>query len=319
MLLKLALTILLVLSGSAHAGSATTRDALDRLEELLALRVEDGRLAPEEMLPVLLVSAQPAYVETQPWYATRVIEVLQGAFGEGNLRVCEACMAPRAFVESGNLVYQTGPIGLDEVARLDEQGRGPSQAARAAVWVDEHAGGVAVRIVDLRTARVLFAQNVDPYLVEYANTQRMYSLAAELERRSRGDSLTQAFVDIGVYPGQHLSLDWTDQWGKTNANLSGFTLAIYDPVVGLGGCHYRRVDIANLLFGGKAILSLPTALVRAVGENNVDVLDPLLTVVGVVRVPFGRSNYGAILTASTNGELALGISLMNISLLPVLP
>ena len=38
-----------------------------------------------------------------------------------------------------------------------------------------------------------------------------------------------------------------------------------------------------------------------------------------MRIPFGRSNYGALLTASTNGQVGFGISLMNISLLPVLP
>jgi len=44
-----------------------------------------------------------------------------------------------------------------------------------------------------------------------------------------------------------------------------------------------------------------------------------LTGVAVVRVPFGRSNYGALLSASTNGQVGLGISLLNISLLPVIP
>lgn len=317
MLLSLAAALLA--ASTAVAGPATTRDSMDRLEELLELRIADGRLSPDDLLPAILVSAEPAYVESEAWFTTRAVEVLHGALGEGNLRLCEACMAPRAAVEGGSLVYQTGPVSLDEVARLDEQTRGGSLPARSAIWLDEHPGGVSIRVVDLRTGRVLLAQNVDPFLQEYRNTRRMYSLAEELERRARGDSLTQAFVDVAVYPGQHLSLDWTDQWGKTNANLSGFTLSIYDPVIGLGGCHYRRIDLANVLVGGKVVLSLPTALVKAVGDNDFDLLDPLVTVAGVVRVPFGRSNYGAILTASTNGEFGLGISLMNISLLPVVP
>ena len=50
-----------------------------------------------------------------------------------------------------------------------------------------------------------------------------------------------------------------------------------------------------------------------------DVLDPLVTVVGVARVPFGRSNYGGVVTVSTNGQVGIGISLLNISLLPVIP
>jgi hypothetical protein len=216
------------------------------------------------------------------------------------------------------MTYQTGPIGLDEVVRLDDLGRGDSQPARAAIWVDEHRGGVAVRIVDLRTARVLYAQNVDPSLVEHANTRRMYTLSQELERRARGDSITQAFVDLALYPGQHISIDWTEQWGVTNANLSGVTLSVIDPVVGIGASHYRCLDLVHVLVGGKLIVSLPTAIVRAIGDTG-DAIDPIVTGVAVVRVPFGRSNYGAVLTASTNGQIGLGISLMNISLLPVLP
>jgi hypothetical protein len=305
------------------ADTDTTRDSLDRLEEVLQLRVDDGLLRPDEVMPAILVSARPRYEASEGWYGTRVIEVLQRAFGNSGLRLCEACMAPRAYVQEGQLVYQTGPVGLDEVVRLDDQHRGDSQPARAAIWLDEHRGGVSIRIVDLRTARVIFAQNVDPLLTENKNTRRTYTLSAELERRARGDSLTQGFVDLVVYPGQHFSMDWTDQWGKTNANLSGVTLSVFDPVLGLGACHYRRVPVANALVGGKVVLSLPTAFVRSLGDltgdGGIDLIDPLVTGVGVVRVPFGRSNYGAILSASTNGQIGLGLSLMNISLLPVLP
>ena len=304
---------------SAFAGPATTRDALERLEEVLVLRVEEGALSRDAVIPAILVSAQPRYESSEDWFTTGVIEVLQRALGDEGLRLCEACMAPRAYVEDGAMTFQTGPVGLDEVVRLDDQSRGDSAAARSAIWIDEYRGGVSVRIVDLGTAEVVFAQNIDPYLNEDKNTHRVYTLTDELERRNRGDSLTQAFFDVAIYPGQHISLDWTDQWGKRNNNLSGVTLSVIDPVVGIGANHYRRVNFFNTLVGGKLILSLPTTLARSLGDSNIDVLDPLVTVVGVVRVPFGRSNYGAVLTASSNGQVGFGLSLMNISLLPVLP
>lgn len=318
MFLRLAITVLLLMAGAAQAGTDTTRYSLDRLEEILELRIEDGRLSPQDVMPAILVSVQPSFEGSQDWYATRVIEVLEQAFGASGLRVCEACMAPRTFVDDGTLTYQTGPVELAEVLRLDEQNRGTAQPARSAIWVDEHRGGVAIRIVDLSTARVLFAQNIDPNLVEGKNTKRMYTMTEELERRARGDSITQAFVDLALYPGQHISIDWTEQWGATNHNLSGVTLSVIDPVVGVGASHYRCVDLVNVLVGGKLLLSLPTAVARSVGDVG-DVIDPLVTAVAVVRVPFGRSNYGAVLSVSTNGQVGLGVSLMNISPLPVLP
>lgn len=71
--------------------------------------------------------------------------------------------------------------------------------------------------------------------------------------------------------------------------------------------------------GAKALVSLPTALARAVSGNVGSVLDPLLSVVLVVRVPIAQSNYGLLLTVSTNGRVGLGFSLLNVSLFPVLP
>ena len=318
MVLRLFLALLLFVPGVAFAGGTATADSLDRLSEVLRLRVEDGRLRPEDVMPAILVSARPWSAETESWYSTRVIEVLEGAFGTGGLRICEACMAPRAIVDSGQMVYQTGPVGIDEVVRLDDLNRGGAEPAKTAIWVDAYLGGVSIRIVDTRTARVILARNVDPALVENENTQRMYALTEELERRARGDSLTQAFVDVAFYPGQHLSLDWTDQWGKNNRQFSGLTLSVYDPVVGIGASHYTCIGFLDILVGGKVILSLPTAVVRGLGQGG-NVIDPLLTGVAIVRVPFGRSNFGGLLSASTNGEFGLGISLMNISLLPVLP
>ncbi len=321
MLLKRALLLLVALllgAGPAHADPTTTRDALDRLEEILQVRIDDGRLSVEEVMPALLVSAQPRYEPSEEWFAVRVIEVLQESFGEG-LRLCEACMAPRTWVGDGALTWQAGPIGLDEVVRLDDRSRGDAPAARSAIWVDEVPSGVAIRIVDLRTARVIFAQNIDPNLVENRRTQRNYNLSQELERRARGDSLTQSFLDLALYPGQHISLDITEQWGPTNHNLSGLTLSLVDPVVGVGASHYRCLPFGRVLIGGKVILSLPTAVVRSLSEDETDVIDPLVTGVAVLRVPFGGSNYGAVLTASTNGQFGAGISLMNIRLLPVIP
>ena len=312
----------ILLAGTARAGPEATGDALERLEEILELRIEEGLFSREDVVPAILVSAEPRYEVSETWFATRAIEVLGKAFGgNSGLRLCEACMAPRAWVEDGSLTYQTGPVGLDEIVRLDAQSRGDASPARTAVWIDEHRGGVSIRIVDLRTGGVVFAQNIDPYLVENANSARMASLSEELERRARGGALTQTFVDFVLYPGQHVAIDVTDQWGKTNANMSGMTLSLFDPIVGIGAVHYHRVKLLNILVGAKGIVSLPTAVARSFGDGigDIDVLDPLLTAVAVTRVPFGRSNYGLVVSASTNGEFGVGISLMNIRLLPVLP
>ena len=324
-LLRLVVSVVLVVgaclaSASAQAGSATTRDALDRLDEILELRLDDGRLQKKDLVPALVIIAPPRYTDSEGMLAARSLDLLQRNLGEGNLRLCEACLAPRARVLDGAMAYQSGPIGVDEVRRLDEDLRGQAAPARVAIWIEEHKGGVGIRIVDLRTGGVRFAQNVDPDLVEDKNTQRAFTLAAERERRNRGDSTTQGFFDLGVYPAQHISLDWADQFGKRNQHMAGFTFSLFDPFFGMGANYHFVTPLWNTSVGAKAVLSLPTALVRALGQDiDIDLFDPLVTGVFVARVPFGRSNYGLFGSVSTNGRVTFGISLMNITFLPIQP
>ena len=314
------LTLLALVEATALAGPAETRDALLRMRDVLELRLEDGQLSREALRPAILVGAEARYAESEGWLLTQAIEVLQPVVGAGNLRVCEACMAPRTWVGDGQVNYQTGPIAIEDVVHLDDALRGDTPPARAGIWIEEHASGVSVRIVDLRTGGVLFAQNLDPALREVTRTDKMFRLTEELERRARGEGLTHTFFDLGLYPQQHIGIDWSDQFGSRNQHLSGFSITILDPLVGIGGNYYFVTPLFNTLVGVKAIASLPTALVRSLGpDTDIDILDPLVTAVGVVRVPFGRSNYGVLATVSTNGRFALGISLMNTSALPVIP
>jgi len=305
---------------SAAAERETTRDAFDRLEEILEMREEDGLFDPRDVLPTILVSAQPRYEISEGWHQARALQALTRAFGEGTVRSCEACMRPRTQVEDGRLEQTAGPLSLDEITALDDRYRGDSAKAKTAVWLDETQSGIAIRIVDLRNGRVVFAQNVDPALREYAASEGSYRRAEELERRTRRESLTHAIVDLAVYPGQHVSFEWADQWGDTNANLTGVVVSAYDPVLGIGASYHRVLPWQNITVGTQAILSIPTVIVRTQTESNEDVIDPLFTAVGIVRWPLGRnSNYAALFSASTNGQFGLGLSFLNTSLIPVLP
>jgi hypothetical protein len=312
--------LVLLVPAAASAQRETSRDALLRLEEALTIGLEDHALTQKELVPVIVVSAKPAFEETKAWFPTQVLATLARVFGSGALRWCEACMAPRVRVEGGHLEQRTTDADAAEITRFDEASRGLSEPAKTAVWIDETPQGVSLRIVDLKNSRIVYAENFDPSLAERATTRRNLTLARELERRSRGDSLTHTFIDITLFPGQHVSLDWTEQWGATNANLSGVSLSIFDPVVGVGACYYRVIPEAlNLTVGAKVLVSVPTALIQAFTQGAGRVLDPLLTAVLVVRLPIATSNYAVTATLSTNLRVGIGISLLNVSLLPFLP
>jgi hypothetical protein len=299
----------------------TTREALTRLEESVSLEIEEGRLNVKDLAPAIVVSVQPSFEESKAWYPTAALSTLVHLFGAAGLRSCEACMAPRLWVEEGRVEQSSAGLGAAEIARLDESSRGTSAPARSAIWLDETVEGVSLRIIDLRNSRIVLAENYDRVLAEEGRTTYNMRLAEELSRRSRGDSLAHTFFDIIVYPGQHFSFDVADQWGETNANLFGVSASLYDPVIGVGAAYYRVFPNAyNLTVGGKVLMSVPTAIVRNISSSgDTQVFDRLLTAVLIARMPIGRTNYAVTFGASTNGQIGLGLSLLNFSVLPFLP
>lgn len=326
MLLRRAVVLLLCVAApeDALAQSHTTVDALARFEERVANRVEDQGLKLDDLFPILVVSVQPAYEESRASYPVAAIQSLGRAFGTPNLRLCEACMAPRLHLADGRVEQNASSPTTEELVRLDTLARGTAKPARTAVWLDETPSGVALRLISLDDSRILMAENFDPRLLESLRSIGNSNYLREVERRARGDSITHTLFDISAYPGPHVSLDILEQWGDTNRNLSGFSFSFWDPVGGVGAGYHRVVPEAlNISVGVKVLVSVPTALATALSswsdEGTTDLIDPLFTGVFVARVPLGRSNFAATLTLSTNGGLGLGITLLDPMLLPFLP
>lgn len=322
LLARLAL-LLLLLPAAALAQRASTEAALARVEETLGAKLGESTLSLEDTTPVIVVSVAPAFEETRTWYPDAALATLVHLFGAASVRVCEACSVARLYADSGRLEQNSAGLDVAEIARLDRTVRGSAAPARTAVWLDENAQGVSLRVVDLTNSHLLVAENFDAQMTEPARTFRNVALAQDLERRARGDSLAHVFLDATMYPGQHLSIDWVEQWGSTNANLSGVSLSLFDPVLGIGGAYYRVFPQAlNISVGAKVLMSVPTALVRSIvgdSDDGTELIDPLLTGVFLVRVPISTSNYAVTFSASTNGRIGVGFSLLNFSVLPFLP
>jgi hypothetical protein len=311
----------LTLASTTWAQREATRGALTRLEESLPRRLNDGVLSMKDLVPALVVSVTPAFEQTRAWYPSAALASLAKVFGKGSLRACEACMAQRVTSEEGRLEQVSTSLTVPELVRLDELTRGETARSVTAIWLDETMEGVSLRIVDLRNARIIAADNFDSTLKSQIASRETVTLSEEYERRARGDSITHIFFDIGIFPGQHISIDWNEQWGPDNCNLSGFTLSLFDPLVGAGGSYFRVIPAAfNLMVGAKFLVSVPNVIVRSVSQDTPQILgDQLFTAAAVLRLPLFNSNYALVATASTNGRFSFGISLLNFSFLPFLP
>ena len=304
-------------SSSASAQREASRDALERLEDVLAPAVDGGAL--DGVAPIIVVGARPAFEATRTWFPTAAVAAFGAAVGNAKLRACEVCMQPRAQAQEGAFVYSSGALSIAEIVAIDADTRGAAPPAAAAAWIDETDDGVAVRVVSLRTGQILFAQNIDGTLRETRRTAQNYRFTDDVERRLRGESLTHIWLDLGLLPGQHVSMDIVDQFGPHNLDMAGITASLFDPIAGFGAVYYRVIPEAfNLTIGLQGLVSIPTAIGNAVGVDG-EVIDPLFTGVAVIRWPIQQTSYAILATASTNGTVSVGVTLLNINFLPVLP
>lgn len=304
----------------ALAQRESSMAGLDRMEETLQPLAEAGRLAPSRVGPVLLVGAKPAYERTGTWFPAAATAAAVRVFGHGYVRVCEACMNPTVHAANGKLEYSSAHT-LPMLARLDDELRGQGAPAKTALWIDETPTGVAVRIVALGSGQVLYAGHFDDRMTQQAQTADVYKSSTELSRRLRGESLTHIVTDLGITPNPRLSFDVLEQFGAHNEHLAGVTFSFGAPVLGVGASyHYVMSGLWNLSLGGQVLLSIPEGVVAAIPDADVSTgLDPLWTGVLVARWPIPQTSFALNATATTSGSFAVGISMLDTSILPFLP
>jgi hypothetical protein len=309
--------VCLIQSSRGFCGWDNSQESLRRAEEILNLRLEQGYFKSAEVVPALVVSVAPAFEESRKSFQSSALSVLGQVFGAGSLRLCEACDVPQSFATGGKLESRVGTVSLEDLRQIDMASRGEAPPARSAIWLEETHEGVSLRILEIATGRVIYAENVTPLLVWSQRSRKNYDLTKDLERRDRGESLTHSFFDIGIYPTPHLAIDWSEQWGMGNEHLSGITLSFFTPLLGIGP-HYARVipSMFNALLGGKLMLSAPTALVSAVAQRNTTVLDPLATLIAFVRVPIAGTSLGGFFYFASTGKVGIGVSSLQTSFLP---
>ena len=313
--------VTLFLFQNAFAMRESTQESLERFEEILRLRQDEGTLNEKEFLPIIVVSASPGFQESEKSFTSGVLAVLGKIFPQSGIRYCVECQRPRIHSADGILESQSGVISLEEVRKFDERIKGDSPPARAGVWLDETPEGISVRFIDLNSGRVIYADNITPQLIWSKRSSKNFSVSRSLLMRQRGDSINHSMIDMGLFPTPHFSLSWAEQWGESNRNLTGLSLSLFTPVLGIGANYYRVFpEMLNIAFGGKVLMSVPTALVASFTKGKTpDLFDPLVTFTGEMRIPIWTTDYCGFAFVASSGKVGLGFCALNISILPVLP
>ena len=308
--------------GRAHAQNILTLDALARLEEILTQKLETQEINLADHGPVLLIEAKPFYQDSLSSFRSAVLKSITNVFTQGSVRDCQRCEKPYVYEFQGRLIHSTGHLDFQEIRNLDQMIRGTQVAAKSAMWVQETRNGVSLNMVNLYTGQVVFAQNITPELEWTQRSRANFTRSEIYAMRARGERISHAFMDAGGMVGGHWSFDWSEQWGVSNRNLTGFTISLITPILGVG-VNYGRIfpNLWNASLGGKFMLSIPSLLVNNLSKGRTsEVIDPLVTFMGFARIPFTpRSNFGGFIFVTSSAKLGIGISTFSINLLPVAP
>lgn len=312
------LTLSLLVPLVSQALLPQTRADLDVLRDRLQYEFFDRDKAinpgAESLLPILVAPPQAYWQESQSDFGSAVMESLREVFkAPGSLVNCAECYQSRVYVANdGRSIIQNGPLSLSDLARL--RSHPAYRQAKSILTIRETPEGVSVQVLSLDDARILYSGLADARQT-LNDAEPPLRLAREFERRQRGEALGYINVDLGLLMDGKFQFKFLEQWGDRNQHLSGLALSLYNPNLSLGGTYlYMLPAQRRLTLGLSAYYSL-AALLQANSEAN------RLTsnLVGEVSVNYALSgSYGIFISASSEGKLAAGFSLLNPVLFPFL-
>jgi hypothetical protein len=304
----LALIVILLTGTEAYALDANTVDNIQSMEDKLHEHIEDGHLAIEEITPLTVVDVSTTNADA----ATLTNAILRslGTAINGPILMCETCRATYRQGETES-VYETGMVSTDEVKRNYQNQK---TKPKAAAWIRETRNSLSLRIVSLETSKVLFADTVTTGIDWSSRSIQSFSRSREAERAARGDVILHGQFDFSpIGSGAHLGYSLMQQWGDSNQYLSGLSINLSDPVLGLGLNTFKVFpELNNTLIGGKFLVSIPSALSSALSKNSDSPLDQSpYTLVAMIKYPLFRgepAKYFINAYISTNANFGVGIS-----------
>ncbi len=295
-------------SPSAIAGETLPTEAMLRLEERLREQREDGLLPVHRMQTLVIASVVSDKNNTQ--VLTNALAQTLGRALAIKVMICDSCAA--GLIQSGErTIYESGFVDLDRVRAAYDTW------PEAALWAEASGPLLSIRIVSVRDGEVLFADTIDPRVDWSARSVRSFSLSRLNERKARGEVILHTQYDIGLLPlagSPHIGWSLMQQWGSSNQYLSGFSLNLSDPILGIGVNWFRVMPgLSNSLLGFKLMASLPRLMTEALSrgsKNNSPIEDKPVSLIGMIKFPmFGppeKFYFNAYV--STNGSIGLGLS-----------
>ena len=294
---------LLLVTGTLH-GQSTISTLLGDWQQRMEEHKEDGLWRDREVSPIALVAVSQGETKASSKVINQTIGMASRIFPR-NLMVCEVCLNPEMQPGSG-LYYRYGQVSLEDVRNAY---RDIERKPIAALWVSYNKGMLSYRIVSLETGHVIYSENIHENMDWNGRSIRNFSKSRMAERVGRHEAIYHHQWDLGLYPGFHLGYSFLNQWGQHNDYLSGLTMSVAGPLLGLGVAFFKVIDSpAHPLVGVKLMVNLPEAAGSALSNESSG--GEALVGQFIAKYPF-PGNMGGLLgigLINTDGTVALGVS-----------
>ncbi len=305
------LCLLIAIVGESHA-EVRVESLLRRMDQELRETIQDGGISRTELSPLIIASFKIDIPEVQrDAHLNSLIKNLKATLSS-EVIYCAPCEQTEVKQNKDELTYMIAAPTAAEIRDFDARrrvnGAGP---ARAVLFVSLSELGITYRFVDPGSSRVLIASTLSPDDDYNQRSLKSFTLREEWNRTARGEVLAHTFYDLGAYPSPHIGVSWLEQWGQDNSYLTGFSMSLVNPLLGLGVAGFKAMpNMNNTLVGGKVLFGLPRLLQDSAskGENNAsDITGNPIELVGMIRYPIGRTSMGVIGYISTSG-IGVGFS-----------
>lgn len=309
--LKLICLILLFIPSYLIADENSLREAMQKLEERLSEHINDGFIKQASISPLAIVSVTSDNDQIQH-ITTSLAESLQRATG-AKILICDRCNI--AVIESGEqTIYESDFVDLEKVRSIYQS---ENIQPLTVAWVEWSHEILSIRMVVLNSGELIFASTIDSKVEWSSRSMRNFTDSRLRERQVRGEAIIHRHIDLGLLPlggAPHIGWSIMQQWGSSNQYLSGISISLSNPLLGIGVNWFKVFPrLNNSLIGFKVLGSIPELLTKSLSKGSGSsglTGDQALTVLGMIKYPlFGQpEQFYLNAYVSSGGSIGFGLS-----------
>jgi hypothetical protein len=290
---------------------------MNKLFTILYEKIEDADLRYENIFPITVVR-----IESEDDDIGQLISYIPTRSPDGkiaDINICYECI-------SGSLQLSAEKINFEQGGSLN------TKPTKTNMTIIENKFGFVYRLSSTSDSQIVDAATVTKGPSLENRSEKKFSYYKNQERQYEGRSIYHSMFDFAVYPNPHIAWSYLEQWGEYNEYLSGFSLSLAGPGLGLGVAIFKALSSnPKLLVGTKVYANVFNVLQRTItGDSNSEeeeteteegeeeeergppdgvISDNLITVAIQVRYELlDNGRLGIIAFANTDASFGVGLS-----------